>query len=80
MNLERIFPSPKCVFPLPFPFFFPIKRLESISCPTNAVYPLGCETSAVRSPWLLELFLLAGSLRLYKEDFIKKLVAVQALV
>lgn len=43
-----------------FFFFFLFsssKGFESISCPTNAVYPLGCETSAVCSPQLLELFL-----------------------
>lgn len=70
MNLEWILPK----------YFFssppPSKSSETISCPTNAVYPLGCETSAVCSHWLLELFLLAHS-GFFTEGLIKKLVAVQ---
>lgn len=45
-------------------FFSSSKSFESISCPTNAVYPLGYETSALSSHWLLELFLHTLSLRL----------------
>lgn len=59
------FPFPPS-FSSPFHLFSPSsKRFESISCPTNAVYPLGCETSALSSHWLLELFLHTHSLRLF---------------
>lgn len=61
-GLFSLFPL---LLPLPSIFFSSSKRFESISCPTNAVYPLGCETSALSSQWLLELFLHTRSLRLF---------------
>lgn len=79
INLQWIFLYLNVSF-LFLPSFSPSKSFESISCPTNAVYPLGCETSAASSHWLLKLSLLCRSLSLWHffKDFIKKLVAVQA--